>query len=145
MIYFISVEGWNNVKIGWSANIAGRLAQLQSASSRKLTVIRELPGERWVEKWMHARFHGLRLEGEWFVFDSEMMSIEPPSIKPVGLSKNKWLPDHPFNLSIKLPWHALNEIGVDAARQGVTLQEWHRDAALTYLAANKDAPSIAAE
>lgn len=87
-VYIIRDEGTGRVKIGMTNNVVQRLMTLQCASPSKLTLIREIDGGRRAEQWMHERFSSLRTVGEWFEFDREMLSVEPPHMpKPKSMEQ----------------------------------------------------------
>lgn len=63
--YFIS-DG-TRLKVGKSRNPVERLAQLQTASSKKLTLLVTLDGD--YELAFHGIFRDARTQGEWFEID----------------------------------------------------------------------------
>jgi hypothetical protein len=91
-IYFILAND-EFVKIGSSSNVEARLEQLQSACPYIGTLAESLQDE-----WdVHARFHHLRHNGEWFRYEGELkeycdslrdlanstgnvLSLEPPQL-----------------------------------------------------------------
>ncbi len=78
-VYFIQGEITGCVKIGVARDPALRLKTLQTGCAERLFLIRSLPGDRRLERWLHKRFAALRVRGEWFRFSSEMKLIEPNS------------------------------------------------------------------
>lgn len=64
VVYFI--DDGTAVKIGWTKDLPGRLATLQTGSSRPLTLLRAVPGGRDLEASLHERLADARLQGEWF-------------------------------------------------------------------------------
>lgn len=72
-VYFIQDVAGRAVKIGYSHNPERRLGQLQSARGSKLKLLVTIPGNRSDEHALHKRFAHLRLEGEWFREDAELM------------------------------------------------------------------------
>ncbi len=80
MIYFLqSGNEEGPVKIGYASKQAGhRLRGLQIGNPDLLRMIRVLPGTRKTERLLHARFADFWLRGEWFRFDSAMLTIEIP-------------------------------------------------------------------
>jgi hypothetical protein len=64
-VYFVAADG--AIKIGFSANVSKRMAQLQTGAACKLQLLAIQPGaSRAVEKLLHQTFQEFRLEGEWF-------------------------------------------------------------------------------
>lgn len=81
MIYFVQSTGGGPVKIGWSRDqisLKRRLQLLQNGYPEKLVIIRTLDGPRTVEKWLHRFYAVIRLEGEWFRYRDDMLTILPP-------------------------------------------------------------------
>lgn len=86
MIYFLRAGENEHVKIGWTkdqSTLKRRIDSLQVGYPHRLAVIRTLEAERWAETWLHCFFINQRLEGEWFTFSSEMLTVEPPEEMPV--------------------------------------------------------------
>lgn len=77
-VYFIRAGERGPVKIGYAENARIRLRVLQRANPEPLLLIREIPGERKHEAWLHSHFAMLRIRGEWFRFCERMMDIEVP-------------------------------------------------------------------
>lgn len=65
-VYFVQAGENGPVKIGWSQDVARRMAELQTANANRLTLIGFLRGRMEREAATHALFAHLRLEGEWF-------------------------------------------------------------------------------
>lgn len=72
-VYFIAAGEF--VKIGWSISVPERLKALQTSSSRKLTVLRVIPGEREDEAKFHREFAEHRAEGEWFRIEGTLAAF----------------------------------------------------------------------
>lgn len=64
MIYFL--KNGDAVKIGYTADVEQRNAQLQTASPHQLELLGTMNGSIEVETAIHARFNHLRIRGEWF-------------------------------------------------------------------------------
>lgn len=60
------------IKIGYSRNIDQRIDDLQVHAPERLTVYFRLPGDFRDEALLHHRFHGQRLNGEWFRLEGEL-------------------------------------------------------------------------
>lgn len=65
-VYFIQCGSNGPIKIGWAADPAVRLAELQSANPLPLTLIGSFIGDRSAEAALHREFQEYRLHGEWF-------------------------------------------------------------------------------
>ena len=77
-VYFIRAHPDGPVKIGFTANIALRIESLQTASHQPLDLLRVIPGDKRAEKWLHTKYAALRINGEWFRYDINMMIVRPP-------------------------------------------------------------------
>ena len=74
IVYFIRCE--NTVKIGTTAKPIGlRHASLQAANPRRLVLLKTLCGGRDLEQHLHRRFAHLRIRGEWFHFNEEVVQF----------------------------------------------------------------------
>jgi hypothetical protein len=73
MIYLISHED-KFLKIGYTSDINNRLSQLQTSNPIRLKVINLIKGDVNLEKELHSRFKELRVNGEWFVYDAEILN-----------------------------------------------------------------------
>lgn len=65
------------MKIGYSGNprsFRSRVDSIQVGCSERLTVLAIAPGTMADEKAAHARFAAHRLNGEWFVFEGDVIS-----------------------------------------------------------------------
>lgn len=81
-VYFI-LDGTGRVKIGVTDDIARRMSGIQTGCSTELVLVRFIGGAGpKVERWLHRRFSGHRVQGEWFDFSDEMMTITPPDEVP---------------------------------------------------------------
>lgn len=66
MVYFIQATEGGLIKIGTTVRLSERLKTLRKESGRPLWVLAVIPGDRFEEKGLHARFSHLRRDGEWF-------------------------------------------------------------------------------
>lgn len=71
-VYFIG-DGEGYVKIGFTAQLHGRLAELQSGNARPLTVLKYCRGGLVEERELHRRFAEHRVRGEWFRLAPEIV------------------------------------------------------------------------
>jgi hypothetical protein len=71
-IYFITDGEF--IKIGYTEkDINTRLAQLQTANAKELIVVLDLLGSRELEKQLHKKFGHLKIRGEWFRKEGEIL------------------------------------------------------------------------
>lgn len=72
MIYFIR-DSTGAIKIGYTSNnIKARLANLQTANSNPLTVLKVIEGTLEDEKEWHKKFEKDKIKGEWFKSTKEL-------------------------------------------------------------------------
>lgn len=75
-VYFISRGHNGPVKIGWTSHLMRRWGQLQAAEREETFLMGWIRGgTRADERAMHKRFSHLRIQGEWFRQDSELLSF----------------------------------------------------------------------
>jgi hypothetical protein len=73
-IYFVQAGGPGRpVKIGYSNHLTNRLIGMQTGCPDPLEVLLAVKGERGDEADLHRRFKGLRIHGEWFRADLELL------------------------------------------------------------------------
>lgn len=65
-VYFVQGVRGGPIKIGFAADPATRLAELQVGSNVRLRILCAVPAALNDERTMHARFKKDRLHGEWF-------------------------------------------------------------------------------
>lgn len=87
--YIIRVGADGPVKIGRSEDPAQRLTDLQTSHAQELQLLRVLETAFEAEPIFHERFAHLRIRGEWFEFDPEMLSFVPslpaaPEDRPIA-------------------------------------------------------------
>lgn len=75
MIYFIQDGRDGTIKIGTSRNPWERLAALTVASPGKMTILAVMDGDRLVERALHKQFAPLRVSGEWFRDEPDLLSF----------------------------------------------------------------------
>lgn len=66
MVYFIQAYENGAIKIGYTTNLDRRLAALQTATGRPLTLLGTRTGSTQDERALHRKFAEARLDGEWF-------------------------------------------------------------------------------
>lgn len=72
-VYFL--DDGEAIKIGFTDNLAGRLSNLRAATARPLTPVAIIAGPRDDEKKFHQKFAHLRLRGEWFRREPELLDF----------------------------------------------------------------------
>lgn len=73
LIYFIS--SGDAVKIGISQDVARRLESLQCGSPVELTLLGTRPGGEVEERALHQKFAHLRIRGEWFRLERDLLEF----------------------------------------------------------------------
>jgi hypothetical protein len=84
MIYFLRAGLDGHVKIGWTRDegmLHSRIRSIQGAQPFLLVVLRPLDAPRWVETWLQGYFAGVRAAGEWFAYQPEVLTVEPPALE----------------------------------------------------------------
>jgi Meiotically up-regulated gene 113 len=71
LVYF--VRAGDAVKIGRTGNLAARLKALATGSAVVLELLAAVPGGARLEARLHRRWRHLRLRGEWFRADEELL------------------------------------------------------------------------
>lgn len=72
-VYFI--RSGEAVKIGVSINVPLRTTVLATGSPWPVDLLAVMPGDRAAEKRLHRRFAHLRLKGEWFRAEPELLDF----------------------------------------------------------------------
>ncbi len=73
-VYFIRAGEAGPVKIGFSRSVQTRLAALQTAHHERLVLVAKHMGTIETERELHQRFTHLRLEGEWFRVEADLLA-----------------------------------------------------------------------
>lgn len=71
-VYFAEAEG--RIKVGWSKQVASRVAQLQTGNAAPIKLLGVVPGGRAKEREIHDLFASVRLAGEWFTATPELLA-----------------------------------------------------------------------
>lgn len=79
-VYFIT-DG-ELIKIGYSGAPEVRLSDLQTHSGRELEILKTIPGTYEDERRLHTQFSHLRVRGEWFQSDPELLDFIAGRPKP---------------------------------------------------------------
>lgn len=75
VVYFVSDDLGQAIKIGTAKNANTRLAELQCGSSSKLRILKVVKGDRKHEAKLHQKFKHLRMHGEWFKAAPELIKF----------------------------------------------------------------------
>lgn len=75
MIYFIEADIVGLIKIGYAEDVEYRFYSIRMMSPVKLKIISTMEGNRDTEKGLHSYFDHLRVRGEWFKPDAELLSF----------------------------------------------------------------------
>lgn len=66
MIYFITAGNNQYIKIGYAADPAERIKQLQTGNAERLKLIAATMGSKDDERRLHEKWHYAQRQGEWF-------------------------------------------------------------------------------
>jgi hypothetical protein len=91
-IYFIDAQPSGLIKIGISADVAGRFMALQNATGEELRIIGKFPGNAEMERHLHELFHTSRVRREWFSPSPGLVKFITelfPHNYPIQFSKTK--------------------------------------------------------
>jgi hypothetical protein len=80
VVYFLQQGEDGPIKTGSTTKLGARIATLQTASSVELKVLGTCVGDNTVERAIHRRFKHLRIRGEWFRPEAELLEF----IRSVG-------------------------------------------------------------
>ncbi len=125
-VYFIA---WNELtKIGWSANVTRRLAQLQAVHAGAIVVHQiECPTASALEAALHHHFAPFRVEGEWFrltpaMFDGLMRldNLDDLALLPPPFDTD----NRPPQVTVKLPPALHRKARVVASFYGKKLSDY---------------------
>jgi hypothetical protein len=103
--YFIQAGEGGNIKIGRTTNLRSRISNLQIGIPARLKLIHVV--DRDIERMCHEKFHHIKVDGEWFTPDAELLdfihNLEFPVItgQATERSGNYALPSEP---SSRLPF-----------------------------------------
>lgn len=74
-IYFIQRGPDGPIKIGITAKVERRMSTLQTSNSERLSLMATMPGTVDDEAALHKRFASIRLTGEWFESEPELLKF----------------------------------------------------------------------
>jgi len=72
-VYWIQEGTDGPIKIGRTCNVRKRRKELQTGNARRLNVLATVPGDRHTERTLHLTFAHLRLDGEWFKPEPDLL------------------------------------------------------------------------
>lgn len=67
------VRSGKHVKIGWTSDLVGRMASLQTGSPHQLVLLGTREGTKALERAWQREFASARTSGEWFRLNEEQM------------------------------------------------------------------------
>jgi hypothetical protein len=75
VVYLISTDNPEFVKIGFATRLEGRLRSLRTASHVEPTIHLTIPGSQSLERELHKRFAAARTNREWFQLTDEIKAF----------------------------------------------------------------------
>lgn len=80
-LYFLQVEPFGPVKIGWTTGcVSIRMKAIQHSSPHELKWLGAVEGPRSMETWAHRKFAAHRVRNEWFNPTPEVMAFVKQSV-----------------------------------------------------------------
>ncbi len=73
LVYFIRLNDF--IKIGFTRNVTQRFQAIEAAVPYDVTLLHEMPGSFDLELDLHRKFKHLRVRGEWFRADLELVNF----------------------------------------------------------------------
>lgn len=89
MIYFIQLGDDGPIKIGKAKDVSTRFYQLQCAHPETLTLLCVIEGDKDKEDELHDLFLNLKIRGEWFSPESELLNYIQSLVPFSGPSKKE--------------------------------------------------------
>ena len=74
-IYFFESALTKLIKIGYSGNIPRRRKEIESMQGGKINILLKINSHQRNEKYLHERFNHLKVQGEWFRPDEELLNF----------------------------------------------------------------------
>lgn len=74
VVYFIQGETNPLIKIGIASDLNSRLSGIQTGNPDRLKVLATIPGGKEEEKIIHNKFSHLRIRGEWYKPEPDLLS-----------------------------------------------------------------------
>jgi hypothetical protein len=72
-VYFVRTSDF--IKIGFTTNLPQRLESLPFGTPHEVTLLHDMPGSFDFEVDMHRKFKHLRVKGEWFRAEQELLDF----------------------------------------------------------------------
>jgi hypothetical protein len=116
-VYFVREDGDGPIKIGHAKTVLFRLVSLQTGNPRALRVIATMNGPRKMESAIRRRFNHLRMRGEWFHADKELLNF-------IHAEADEW-PPYDQEVS-KKACDLVSDFWKKAKEAGITLVEYVR-------------------
>lgn len=66
VVYFLQGKSTGLIKIGWTAVLTRRIANLRGSTAEIVELLATVPGDVSLEAYLHERFAADRVRGEWF-------------------------------------------------------------------------------
>lgn len=85
VVYFLAAPSVNRVKIGTSARLEARIAEIGTWSPVDLEVMGTVPGGLYLERAFHEAFATFRARGEWFDVNERSKPLMGEILKAGGL------------------------------------------------------------
>lgn len=81
MIYFlIEQSDYRAVKIGYTANLAMRLSNLQIGNVKPLVLVAIIDGNQLMETILHKLFEKYHVRGEWYSLTGDLLNFIKPHL-----------------------------------------------------------------
>lgn len=116
VIYFVLNKATGLIKIGTTKRLGVRLVALRRSDGKDLVVNGVMDGSHSDERAIHKRFSHLRVKGEWFRADPELLLY-------IDMNTSEWSgrdPDTPVHLHPNV----VHRCTIAAAYKGMTLSEY---------------------
>ncbi|QPK78280.1 GIY-YIG nuclease family protein [Corynebacterium lizhenjunii] len=104
-VYYI--RNHDLIKIGTTGNLNSRLRSLPWQTLELLEV-----GDEYEERERHNQFHHLRVQGEWFHAEPELLNYITRQRTQLAAQQHQWFPEQP-----PLPWHKGDQLPTSKALQ----------------------------
>lgn len=75
LVYFIEAGPGGPIKIGSSHDVARRMANMQTAMPFDLRTLATISGANRAESELHRRFKHLRIRGEWYRAEPDLVAL----------------------------------------------------------------------